>query len=359
MSRAGADDEYSKSSNQSDSFGGKKDKSKTRKKWSKKKKILIGILIVLIILISIPTYIVWSKLNNIKYEAIDKNDLDVNSDLYNEVSDKVSESEFKDIKTVAFFGSDSRNTEDIESGRADSIIIASINPVKKTIKLISIPRDTYVTVPGYGKTKINHAYAYGGEQLLIKTINNNFGLNITEYATIDFSGLINVINAVGGIEMNISKDEMGMINQYLIDSYKLTGKTYVAMTKYGNVTLNGEQALAHSRDRYVGNDFDRANRQRTVLMSLFSKMSTMNKTKALSVITDVFFKQVKTNINVTDYVGLLTSVLSSKDEYTKNIISTQVPSTDYASGQTIDGVYYFVADLNKAKADFKTYLYEK
>lgn len=345
---------YSESENINDSVN---KKSKSKKKWSKKKKVIVSVIAVLLIIIATLFGIVYSKLSKINIEKLDENDLDVNSDLYNELSGELSKAEFDNVVNIALFGSDSRDVNNASAGRSDCIMIASINQNTKKVSLVSIPRDTYVNVPGYGKTKINHAYAYGGEQLAIKTINNNFDLNITEYVTIDFSGLINIINSVGGIELTISKEEMNVLNQYLTDSYKLTGKTYVPMTKYGKVTLNGEQALAHSRDRYVGNDFDRANRQRTVLMALMNKLASMNTDTLMAFISDDFLSQVKTNINVTKYTGLITSVLKNKSSYLSDIASVQVPSTDYAKGQYIDGVYYFVPDMDSAKKDMLKYLY--
>lgn len=340
---------------------------KTNKK--KKNKTLRAILIVFVLCVIAIVGVAWYKLSQIDLQNIDKSDLEVNSELYNDVSDKVSKDEFEDIVNIALFGSDSRDVNNASAGRSDCIMIASINPAKKTIKLISIPRDSYVNVPGYGYTKMNHAYAYGymyeggeaaGEQLAIKTINSTFGLDITEYVTIDFSGLINIINSVGGIEMDITKAEMEVINQYLVDSYAITGKKYVPMTNYGHVTLNGEQALAHSRNRYVGSDFERANRQREVLMAMMNKLSSMNASTLMSLVSDSFLSQVKTNINVTSYIGLLTDVLSNKGSYLGNIISAQVPSADYGYDKyDDDGVYYFGFDLDLAKDDLYSYIYEK
>lgn len=345
---------------------------KTTKKPNKKKrkvnKVVIAILIIVILCVLAVFGVAYYKLSQINTTKIDVEELEVNSELYNDVSDKVDEEEFKDIVNIALFGSDSRDVNNSSSGRSDCIMIASINPVKKTIKLISIPRDSYVKVPGYGYTKINHAYAYGymyergeaaGEQLAIKTINSNFGLNITEYVTIDFSGLINVINSVGGIEMDITKAEMDVLNDYLRSSCEISGKPYVPMTTYGHVTLNGEQALAHSRNRYVGSDFERAGRQRKVLMALMDKMSSMNSSTIMSLVSDSFLSEVKTNVNVTKYIGLLTDVVSNKGSYLGNIISTQVPSTDYGYDKHVDGVYYFGFDLELAKQDLYSYIYEK
>ncbi len=321
-------------------------------------RVIIGIVITLVLIIAILAGIVYSKFSKINIEKLNEEDLDVNTDLYEEVSDKLSKNEFDNVVNIALFGSDSRDVNNALAGRSDCIMIASLNQNTKRVTLVSIPRDTYVNVPGYGKTKINHAYAYGGEQLAIKTINNNFDLNITEYITIDFSGLINIINSVGGIKLNITKEEMNVLNEYLRDSYKITGKTYVPMTEYGQVTLNGEQALAHSRDRYVGNDFDRANRQRTVLMALMNKLANMNSDTLMAFISDDFLTQVKTNINVAKYTGLISSLLKDKSSYLGNIKSVQVPSTDYASGQYIEGVYYFVPNMDMAKQDMYKYLYE-
>ena len=102
------------------------------------------------------------------------------------------------ITNIALFGLDSRN-HDYE-GRSDAIMVASVNGKTGKIKLVSIARDTYVNVPGYGETKINHAYAYGGAELAIQTINENFNLDITDYAAVNFDSLADVIDAMGGID---------------------------------------------------------------------------------------------------------------------------------------------------------------
>ncbi len=337
--------------------------NRRRRKRKKKSKVAIIILSVILLIIAslIISIILFIKgrLDKLNVVDLDKNDLDINSNIYDELGGSISKSEFDDIVTIALFGSDSRNTENIHSGRADSIIIASINPKLKSIKLLSIPRDTYVNIPGYGWDKINHAFSYGGEQLLIKTINSNFGLAITEFASIDFLGLANVINAVGGIEMNISKAEMDIINQYLKEIYALENKPYVAMTQYGKVTLSGEQAVAHCRDRYVGSDFDRATRQRDVITAVLNKISIMSVDKSLDIL-DIGLSQITTSVkDITPYLGKITSMLTNINEYKNNIISVQIPSTEYGSDKYINGVYYFSCDMNKAKQDFLKYIYEK
>lgn len=318
--------------------------------------LFLTVIIICIITVGIIVYI-NTLFSNMVHEDLDKSDLAVNADLYDEVKDNVSKNEFDNVVNVALFGTDSRDVENMEAGRADTIMIASVNQSKNSIKLISIPRDTYVEVPGYGKTKINHSYAYGKEQLTVKTINKNFGLNITDYATIDFSGLIHIINDIGGVEVEITDEEKNYINIRSKESYDISKNEYEKVISTGVVNLSGEQALAHSRNRTIGNDFTRASRQRAVLEALILKLSSLGVDSILS-LSDDFLKEVKTNINVNKYIPLLASVLINKNEYIRNINSKQIPATKYSKDQMIKGVYYFVPDLDLAKQDFYETLYE-
>lgn len=332
----------------------------TRKKgkWKIGRIVLVLILALLIGLGIVIGSFIAGKLANLNIQEIDTSDLAVNSDLYNSVSDTLTKNEFEDVICIALFGTDSRDPSNMNAGRSDTIIVVSINTKFKTVKLISIPRDTYVEVPGHGKTKINHAYAYGQEQLAIKTINQNFGLSITEYATIDFSGLIHIINKIGGIQLNITKSEMEYINNNSKEAYRITGNTKKDVSSYGNVTLTGEQALTHSRNRTIGNDFTRAGRQREVLEAIMNKMVGLGTSKLLE-LSDSLLREVKTNINVANYIGQLTNIMINSNEYMNNITSLQVPSTDYAKGQMIEGIYYFVADAEQMKQDMIDNIYKK
>ena len=330
--------------------GGKRYQKKQKGKKGKIAGIIVAIiLILLVILLGVGTGMVAGKISKINFDKLDKGDLDVNEDLYTEVSDNVSKEEFEKIKNVALFG--------IDGGRSDTIMIASINQVDKTIKLISIPRDTYVSVAGHGKTKINHAYAYGKEQLALKTINSNFGLNISEYVTINFKGLINVINKIGGIELNISKAEKDYINEFVHESYELTKKPVQLLSSYGKVKLTGEQALTHSRNRTIGNDFTREERQRDVLTAVMNKVSTMSITQLWS-LSDSVLSEVKTNLNVSECMGIASDVLGNTSSYLNNIVSKQIPSEDDGGkGDNINGIYYYVCDLQKASKSMKNIIY--
>ena len=137
--------------------GTKKDQKKKIGKGKKIAIIIISILLIFAIIFGTLVYIASSTLGKVGFEKLDESQLGLNNDLYHEVSNNVSKKEFDSIKNIALFG--------IDGGRSDTIMIASINQTDHTIKLISMPRDTYVKVEGHGKTKINHAYAYGKETL--------------------------------------------------------------------------------------------------------------------------------------------------------------------------------------------------
>lgn len=331
--------------------------TKTKKKMGKGKKIaiiIISILLLFSVIFGVLVYIASTTLGKVGFEKLDESQLGLNNDLYSEVSNDVSKKEFDSIKNVALFG--------IDGGRSDAIIIASINQTDHSIKLISIPRDTYVKVDGHGKTKINHAYAYGKETLALKTINENFGLNISEYVTVNFKGIINIINKIGGIELEISKSEMEYINNTSGEEYSITKKPVKKLSSYGKVTLTGEQALTHARNRTVGNDFTREERQRDVLTALMNKVSKMGINKIMG-LSDSILSEVKTNLNVTECIGILTNALGSSSEYMSNITSKQIPSEEAGNGsgkgQMISGVYYFVCDLDEASKSLKNTIYRK
>lgn len=311
-----------------------------------KKKGNVIIVILLILLVLILGVIVGgalylkSKLDKINYKEIDETDLGIEEENIPTISEEYTR--------FVIFGSDSRDTDDQYAGRSDTIMIVVLNNVDKKINIISIPRDTYVNVPGYGYTKINHAYAYGQEQLSIKTINSNFGLNLTQYVTIDFSGLIDSIDKVGGVEVNLTQEEVDFINNRVGSNNQIASA--------GLVTLNGEQALVHSRNRYVGNDFTRAYRQRTILISLLNKIMQKDVDEILE-LSDELLVNITTNMDIDKYKALFKEVATDRQEYLNNITSVQIPSTDYGYDYWLDGIYYFNYDMDSAKADFMKYYY--
>ena len=312
----------------------------------KNKRLSIGLVIFLVIIFLIVGVFVGSilylksKLNKITYKPVDVTDLGIEEEKMPTISEEYTR--------FVIFGSDSRDTSNQYAGRSDTIIIVVLDNVNKKINLISIPRDTYVDVTGYGYTKINHAYAYGQEQLSLKTINSNFGLNLTQYVTIDFSGLVDSIDMVGGVEVYLTQEEVDFINGGMDAANKVAGP--------GLVNLNGKQALKHSRNRYVGSDFVRAYRQRTILISLLNKIMQKDLDEILA-LSDSLLVNITTNMDMNKYKALFKEVAGDRQSYLKNISSVQIPAEEYGYPYWLDGIYYYNFDMNRAKADFIYYYY--
>ncbi|NDO46727.1 LCP family protein [Clostridium sp. MD294] len=197
---------------------------------------------------------------DLKRETIDETVLQVNEEK------KIQSVEMK-IKNIAVFGVDSRNGED--AGNSDAIMIVSIDGNKGKIKMVSIARDTYVNLPNYGKTKITHAYSYGGPELAIATLNENFGMDITDYVTVNFEQLAEIIEHMGGIDVELNEAERQELNKYVAPGVEKIQQT-------GAVHLNGEQAVSYSRIRKCDSDDMRTSRQRKVMMCLFEKLKEIS-----------------------------------------------------------------------------------
>ena len=242
------------------------------------------------------------------------------------------------IINIAFFGVD--RTDKNQPSRSDSIIILSIDEVHKKIKMSSIMRDTYVEIKNHGKTKINHAYAYGGPQLAIRTLNENFNLDIRDYVTVDFSDFEKLIDAMGGVTIDVKQDEISLIPQ---------------ITKTGTQTLNGLQTVAYSRIRYTaGNDYRRTERQRTVLSVMLTKIQTLGVTEFPSVVSKLL-PFTETSMSSMDILKLGTKVFISN---IKTLDGERFPMDGYSTGKIIGGVWYLVADMKATVDQLHKFIYE-
>lgn len=232
--------------------------SKFGKKWfalKKWKRIVVYVLIALILLALIAFATVYGIYNSFRTD-INEDNLGISS----EIQDKYGDS---DIFNVALFGVDTRD-EDSFSGRSDTIIIASVDKKNNVVKLTSILRDSYVAIEGHKNQKITHAYAFGGAELAIKTINQNFGMNITDYATINFYKLADAIDILGGIDIEVTEAERKHLNDIGDDE----NPDFNYLDEAGTVHLNGEQAVVYARLRKIDSDVARSNRQRKVIEAL-------------------------------------------------------------------------------------------
>ena len=178
----------------------------------------------------------------------------------------------QDYQNIALFGVDSQDNKIKDKGsRTDCIIIASINKSTKKVKLMSIYRDTYVSIDGE-YDKINAAYSYGGPELALRTINRNLDLNITDFATVNFKALADAVDVLGGIPLTInSEKELQNLNDYIGNMNHINGGNSPKFEKTGTYTFDGNQAVAYSRIRYMeGGDHARANHQRLVLEGIMN-----------------------------------------------------------------------------------------
>lgn len=312
-----------------------------------KTKIIITVSVILILIagcILAGWLYVKHLYNKMNFKPLDETDLGIN---ITEVEKK--KTNIEEYTRFVIFGSDSRDESNQYAGRSDSIVIVVINNVDKKVSFISIPRDTYVDVPGYGMTKINHAFAYGQEQLSLKTINSNFGTDLTQYMTIDFYGVVDTIDKVGGVEVYLTDEEIAFINRGMDEANKIYGGA-------GKYNLNGKQALIHSRNRSIGLDFARASRQRTILIALLNKVMNMEE-KNITELADELLVNVTTNMDMNKYKEMFLEVAQYRKEYLKDITSVQIPSTDYGYDLMLDGIYYFGYDKDQAIKDFDKYYY--
>nr|WP_300005696.1 LCP family protein [Tissierella sp.] len=307
----------------------KKRNGRRKKRRSFFRVFLTSLFIFVVIGIGI-TY-AYNTLNKVESVEIPRDDeeLGIKEDVF----------EHKDVLNIALFGLD--EPEAVNGGRSDTIIVASLDKVHKKIKLTSIMRDTYVEIPGYKKDKINHAHSYGGPELAIKTINQNFDMNIREFATVDFFGLEKIIDTLGGLEINVKENEVEYANYGIRFMNREDGKSGGYLEEGGLQTLNGRQAVSYSRIRKTGDgDFERTERQRFVLEQVIHKGLTagINKYPALLNTTLPF---VTTSLSKKEILSLGTFVLTSGID---QVDKYRLPLDSHLLEETINGVAYIVPD---------------
>lgn len=278
------------------------------KKKNKGLKIFLRVLIVIIVIIlgiAIAGYsFVHSKLSKMKTEYIDKTAIGISEE---------AKDSLKGYRNIALLGIDSRADDYGTGNRSDCIIIASINEKTKEVKLLSVYRDTYVYVTENGNKKldkITHAYSYGGAQNTLKSLNEALDLNITEYVTVNFDAVIAAVNALNGVEIDITSEELKYINDYIDATSQSSGGKSSHLSKAGRQTVDGVQAVAYSRIRYTaGGDYKRTERMRTVVTAMAKKAKTLN-IGQLNKLADEILPRVSKNIENNDIIALIPSALS-------------------------------------------------
>lgn len=249
-----------------------------------------------------PGYI-YNKFSQIDYDDIDKSLIEVNEGV-----------QTTGYRNILLLGVDSREN-DYSNALSDSIMVVSINQDNKKVKIASIYRDSYLKVRN-SLDKLTHAYSYGGATLSLSTINTNLDLDVTEYVAVNFNVVVDVVDAVGGVKMDITSEEAKYINPYIDEINAIRKQNSAHITKAGTYILDGAQALAYSRIRYTsGGDYKRTERQRDVLNLAFEKIKKMN-IGQLNSLADTVLREISTNIPATQIIGLISQVASYDIEET-------------------------------------------
>lgn len=256
----------------------------------------------------------------------------------------------KNVENILVFGVDSRGTADIDC-RADAIMIVSLDNNTKSIKLISLMRDCGVTIEGRSNVdKLTHSYAYGGVGLLINTINSNFHLDVQRFVMFDFNSSSDLIDLVGGVDIDVKAEEVKYANQSIAEENVLMGDTVPFLTDSGMQTLDGIQAVAWSRIRHADSDFVRTSRQRTVAAALMKKVASQNKFAQLNILKDsagVF----ETNMTQSDLLRLGTVGIS----LIKNIVEYRIPDDGLFTIQ--ENPWMMIIDWDKQIPKLKEYIW--
>lgn len=277
--------------------GSKKTK---KKKKSKLKRVILTMFVILLMIIALVLGVVVGYGYNMLKQVNQDNDFDISEVDINENVETTG------YKNIILYGVDARSQKNsYEGSLSDVIMIVSINQDTKKVKIASVYRDTYLQNP---KTKtydkITHAFGSGGPSLSMSILNTNLDLDVTDYVAINFNVVVDVVDAVGGVTMDLTSEEAYYINAYIDEVNKVTGHKSKHITKAGTYTLDGVQATAYARIRYTaGGDWKRTERQRAVLNKVFEKIKTM-KLGELNNLANKVMKQVSTNMNTTQILYL-------------------------------------------------------
>ncbi|AOM76898.1 LCP family protein [Pedobacter steynii] len=254
---------------------------------------------------------------------------------------------------IALFAVDRRTEQ--EAGNTDIIIIISINPLNGKVKMSSIMRDTYVKIEGKDMDKLNAAFAVGGPQLAIKTINQNFDLDIKDYMNVDFYGAAKIVDALGGIMVNVKAAELPYLNNYLDEVSVYEKIPAIPLKNPGLQKLDGKQTVAYTRIRAAGNgDAERTERQRSVLISIFDKLKGSGQE-----IFPVFATEVLPNIETSmanfALLNFAGSILNSKN---KTIEQARFPLDRESVGKRINNIWYLSTDLKVTTRSLHHFIYK-
>lgn len=317
----------------------KKDKNKKKKNGFFK---FVAILSVVFLIIFAGLYMlvgnVYSKMNYKEIESVSKESVKEDG-----------------VINILLIGNDSRSQG--EDGRSDAMILVSISDRTKTITMTSLLRDMYVEIPGHDGNRLNAAYSYGGPELLMETIEYNFDIPVHRYMLVNFQAFANLVDAVGGVDLELTNDEVQYVNGYLMEYNQLEGRDlatdFLDPSLSGMIHLNGPQALAYTRNRYIGTDFGRTERQRKVLGEVFGKLPGAAVTNGGEVI-DGLFPNLTTNLEQGECFNI---ALNGWKIVSYDMVQQAIPVEGSYSNADIRGMAVLEIDYEANKAFLQETLY--
>ena len=354
-----------------------------KKKWSKKKKgLLIAIVIISFLLIILGSILalIYHYINMIDIVSDDDDNFEIltsippdENDLKNSKPDSPEDEKRAleeairknmlenaeelvsddNVLNILLIGCDARSKTG--RGRSDSMILLSINKNTKKVIMTSFLRDTWVNIPGVGNQRLNAAYYFGGPKLLIKTMESNFHIRIDKYVRVNFYSFIDTVDAIDGVDIDVTEEELEYLNDYVKHENKLLGNNENdnLVKKTGKQTLNGIQALAYARIRYVGTDFARTQRQRTVMNEIFRKAKKLSLTEM-----NDFLEKVLPNVTTNLEKGQIFSLILNASDYLSYERTDQsIPNLGSFKNMVIDGMMVLGIDFEKYNAELKESIY--
>ena len=293
-----------------------------KKKKRKKKKILFAVELIVLLFLAMGLFaaVKLGKMDRVSLKNILINDgIGVQSDYRN----------------IVIYGVDSREGQLTKDSHSDTIVICSINKNTKEVKMVSVYRDTYLDNTNGEFRKATECYFFGGPERSINMLNKNLDLDITDYVTVNFNAVVEAVDLIGGIDLDVTEEEIQWINGYQEENYAVTGAEPVLVTSAGYQHLNGTQTLAYCRIRYTdGYDFKRTERQRTVLTKIFEKAKSQGLPTLMS-LADTMMPSISTSLSNTELIELLTGMGSYTLGENTGFPFDQYPINDSYAGDCV------------------------
>lgn len=315
---------------------------------TRRKRIVLSVVITLaaviaalaIAIISVPHAVINSNIN--QTSQLSESEVAVTPDL----------PPVHEVHNIALFGVDQQGGH---VGRSDAMIILSIDRVNNKIKMTSLARDSLVPIDGHGEEKLTHAWAYGQAKLAVKTINQSFGMNITDYVYVNFEEFTDVIDYLGGVYVDVSAAEIQTMNLNHAYLKQLYGEDLPALSTPGVQLLNGGQALLYARNRTDGGDSTRTSRQREVLTAMYERVKTQPLSKLPTTIAKVL-QLCHTNLTSSELLSIATWAITNDP----TIDSLHMPNDQLQPWNGILGSkgWVRVYDLDAATTLLHNFIYE-